>query len=248
MVTDSGDQTLQIVNRLQIFPDLIPDHGFIVQFFDGILPLFNQFYIHQRLLHEASHHARAHGSLCLVQHPEKRTSLLFLPKRLHQFQISAAGAVDQHKMIRHIGSDPAHMLQITLLGLFQIDKQSSCRKNGSLIISQAQSFNGHDMEMFHQCFVAEFIIKIPGIQGVNRNIHPVFQIIHIYAADHQRLITDDLRRCVFIDLIHQFSALVHFSDIAFAGADIRNTDAKMIFHINDTHKIIVFCIVDTGGV
>ena len=104
------------------------------------------------------------------------------------------------------------------------------------------------MEMFHQDFVAELIVKIPGIQGIDRNIHPVFQIIHINAADHQRLIADDFRRCVFIDLIYQLPALVHLGDIAFAGADVSNTDAKMIFHIHDAHKIIVFCIVDTGGV
>ena len=137
MVADAGNQTLQIVNRLQIFPDLIPDHGFTVQFFDGILPLFNQFYIHQRLLYEASHHTGPHSCLCLVQHPEKRSPLLFLPKGLHQFQISPAGAVDQHEMVCHIGRDPAHMLQITLLGFFQINKQSSCRKNGGLIIPQS---------------------------------------------------------------------------------------------------------------
>ena len=83
------------------------------------------------------------------------------------------------------------MLQITLLRFLQIDKQSSCRKNRSLIIPKAQSFNGHDMEMLHQRFVAEFIVKIPGIQGIDRDIHPVFQIIHINAADHQSLIADD---------------------------------------------------------
>ena len=104
------------------------------------------------------------------------------------------------------------------------------------------------MEMLHQRLVAEFIVKIPGIQRIYGDIHPVFQIIHINAADHQSLIANDFRRCVFIDLIHQFPALVHLSDIAFAGADVSNADSEMIFHVDNTHEIIILRIVDAGGI
>ena len=49
LIADTAAETFQIVNRIQVFPDLFPGNHVCVQFLDGFLALLDLFQLDQRL-------------------------------------------------------------------------------------------------------------------------------------------------------------------------------------------------------
>ena len=65
--------------------------------------------------------------------------------------------------------------------------------------------------MFSQSLLTKILIKIPCVQSRDGNLHPVFQILQLDTAHIERLITDNLRRRKFINLIEQLCGTVRLS-------------------------------------
>ena len=77
LITNPADETLQIVDRIQIFPQFFPRDRIILQFLYCIQPLHNFFFFNQWLLQIPAKHPRTHRCLRFIQHPKQRASLIF---------------------------------------------------------------------------------------------------------------------------------------------------------------------------
>ena len=104
-VGDPGDQTLQVIDRPHIFPQLLPGYSLLFQFLHRIQPALDLRLLDQRLLHIFSERPGAHGRLRLVQHPEEGAPLLLFPERLAQFQVPPGRTVQHHVFPGCIGRD-----------------------------------------------------------------------------------------------------------------------------------------------
>ena len=119
---DAADQTLQVIHWIEIFPDLIAEHRFLIQLFKSFQSAIDLFCIDRWLLfHKGSEGVRGtHGCFSLIQYPEKRTSFLLFTEGLHQLQISSAGAVNQHITLCRIRTDGSHLRKCSLLRFLKI--------------------------------------------------------------------------------------------------------------------------------
>ena len=109
LIADASDQTFQIINGTQVFPQLFPGNQPAVQLFHRRQTLLDLLPVDQRLFDTASQHPGPHGGPGLVQHPQKRPTLLLFPQGLHQLQIPTAGTVDNHEITGHIRLQPGHV-------------------------------------------------------------------------------------------------------------------------------------------
>ena len=148
LITDPADQTLQVINRPQIFPYFFPVHFLTINFLYGIQTPVDRLLLDQRLLNKRPKHPGSHGGFGFIQHPEKRPSFFFFPHSLCQLQVSPGRAVDQHILIRDIRRDLSHMLQRSLLSLQKISEESPCRNHCTVIVLQSKPFQRTHMKMF----------------------------------------------------------------------------------------------------
>ena len=134
LIADSSNEALQVINRIQIFPDLFPVHFSFFQFFDCIQTVLNRFFVNQRLLDERPEHAGSHGCFGFIQNPEKRTTFYFVPQGLRKFQIASAGTVYEHITFGCIRRNGTHMIQSGFLGIQQIRKKRTGGNRGAFVI------------------------------------------------------------------------------------------------------------------
>ncbi|CCZ32536.1 putative uncharacterized protein [Firmicutes bacterium CAG:646] len=135
------------------------------------------------------------------------------------------------------------MDQSRFLSFQKITEHGSGSDHTAVIVSQTQTFQRRNMKMLQKRFMAQFISKIPGIQSGDRNMHSVFQIVHINTADQKSIVTDNFCRCKLIDLIQKLSRLIHLCNKTVSGGYIRDRDSVMIFHAYNGHEIIIFALV-----
>ncbi len=120
LIADACDQPLHIVDGMQVFPQFLAAHDTAVKLPDCIITLLNLRFADQRLLHVAAKEPCTHGGFCLVQHPQKRALLVFLPHGFHQLQVAPRGRIQYHKGTGGIGMDAGHVLQPVHLCLVQV--------------------------------------------------------------------------------------------------------------------------------
>ena len=104
------------------------------------------------------------------------------------------------------------------------------------------------MKMLKQLLFTHCVIEIPGVQRENGDFQPLFQILQIDAADAECLITDDLGRRKFDDLVEQLFFTIQFSDLIFSGRNISNGKTEMFSHADDAHQIIVAAFIECLGI
>ena len=95
------------------------------------------------------------------------------------------------------------------------------------------------MKMLHQAADTVILIKIMRLQCKHRDMKPPFQILQINSADNQRIIADDLRRSIFIDLVKQLLMILHLCQIIIPCGDICNRHTDPAFKVSNTHQIVV---------
>ena len=93
--------------------------------------------------------------------------------------------------------------------------------------------------MLKQLIFADSIIKIPGIERINRDSKLVSHRIQIHTAHIERFVADDLRRTEFINLIHQTAAVRKFCDKIISGRNICDCNSIAVCNIDDTHDVII---------
>ena len=69
LITDPADQTFQVVHRIQILPDLVPENRILIQLFQSLQPVVDLIRIDKRLLHIGTESSRSHGGFCFIKHP-----------------------------------------------------------------------------------------------------------------------------------------------------------------------------------
>ena len=145
---DAADQTLQVIHWIEIFPDLIAEHRFLIQLFKSFQSAIDLFCIDQWLFHKGAKSTGTHGCFSLIQYPEKRTSFLLFTEGLHQLQISSAGAVNQHITLCRIRTDGSHLRKCSLLRFLKIQKQRSGSYDSTVIIADSKAFQIGYVKMF----------------------------------------------------------------------------------------------------
>ena len=140
------------------------------------------------------------------------------------------------------------MRQCRLLGFCQILKKCPCCDHTAVIILDSQSLQSIYMKMFFQSAFAQSIIKVPVIQWENADPKTFFQIVSVNATHKKSVITDDLGRNKFVDLIQKFLWSVNFCQETVSCSNICNGTAKMIFHGYNRHQIVVFGFVQRCGI
>ena len=238
-------QTFQIINRRQILPDFLSGNRLIFQFFHGIQPKYNFFFINQRLLYTFSQHPGPHSCFCLIQNPEQGASLLFFTQSLTQLQISPGGAVQKHIFSRYIRRNMRQIGKRVLLGLQKILKERAGTDNAAVIILQPQAAETGYVKMFQQLFSAQRIVKIPGLQRINGNAQPVFQAVQVHSAHIKSFIADNFRRHESADLVHQPGAVRQLRHQIFSGGNIRDRNTVPVRNIDNTHNIIIFRLIQS---
>ena len=146
-ITDPADQTFQIVYRIQVFTDLLAKHRLHIQFRHRIQPFVDRIRINQRLFHKVSQHTGTHSCFRLIQHPQKGTTFLFFPQRLHQFQVSSRRTVDDHIAVCSIRDNFIHMLHGVFLGIQKIPEQGTGCDHTAVIISQSKPLKRGNLKM-----------------------------------------------------------------------------------------------------
>ena len=73
VVSDLGQQPLDVVSAAEGFPQLVSQKGVLLQLSHRVQPLVDLIFLHQRPLDPALQRAAAHGGLRLVQEPQKRS-------------------------------------------------------------------------------------------------------------------------------------------------------------------------------
>ena len=191
---DSGDQPFQIIYRPQIFPQLLPRDGVLVQLLDCRQPGLDLFTVHKRLLKEGAKQPCPHRRLRLIQHPEKRASPVLLPQRLRQLQVSPCEGVEHHVLSDRIGLDRCQVFQLRLLRLRQIPQRRSCCRHARIHVRKAKPLKISDMEMVLDRLSALFIIEVGGIQREDRRAGLVLDFLEIQPCQLERIVADDFRR------------------------------------------------------
>ena len=69
LIIDPADQTFQVVHRIQILPDLVPENRILIQLFQSLQPVVDLVRIDKRLLYIGTEGSRSHGGFCFIQHP-----------------------------------------------------------------------------------------------------------------------------------------------------------------------------------
>ena len=80
LVAHLSQQTLQIVDGIQIFPDFIPGHRIAAEGLHGIQPFLHFIFMNQGLFQEASKASLAPWPSLSYQAPREGASLLFFPQ------------------------------------------------------------------------------------------------------------------------------------------------------------------------
>ena len=135
------------------------------------------------------------------------------------------------------------MGQRIFLCFFQIFQQCARCNHTTVIVFKAESLQRFHLKMLHQCLSTECIVKIPGVQRIDGDSKPVFQIIQIHSAHIERLITNDLRGHKFRKFVHHFSGRFDFCDHVFTCRYISNRQPETICDVYDTHDIVVFRLI-----
>ena len=117
LIAHLTQQPFQIIDRIQVFPDLVTGKRILTERFNRIQPLLHLCFLYQRLFQEGTKHSGSHGSLCLVQYPQKRASFVLLPKGFCQFQIPSGRTVQEHITVHKIGFNMSEMTERNLLRL-----------------------------------------------------------------------------------------------------------------------------------
>ncbi len=243
LVADLAQQTFQIIDRVQIFAQLVPVHISFAQHFHRVQPQVYLFFVDQRLFDIFAQQTAAHGGFRAVQYAQQRTLLLFLPQSLRQLQIPPGSAVKQHVLADQIRIQMRKMRQRRLLCLVQIFKQRPGGDHAGRKILDPQPGKGTDTKMLHQVFAAALLVKIVGCKRIDRDPQPVFQVLNIVAADKKLLVADDLGRRVFLDLVLQLAGVVHFCQIVIARRHIGHGNTCFAGRIYDTENIVVLTLV-----
>ena len=138
--------------------------------------------------------------------------------------------------------------QIVLLCLQKILKQCACADHAAVIIGQPKPCKRGYFKVLQEFLSANLIVKIPGVQRIDRNAQPVFHAVQIHPAHIERLVADDLRRRKTIDLIHKLCAVFKFCHKIVAGGDIRHRNSVPVCNVDDTHDIIILRFVQRLGI
>ena len=102
--------------------------------------------IAQRPIDPAPQTAAAHRGCGFIQHSEQR--VLQLPGRVKiQFQITAAGRIQQNAVVAALGADALDMGQGALLGVFNILQQTARRSYGGGHVFAAVAFQVKSVEL-----------------------------------------------------------------------------------------------------
>ena len=140
------------------------------------------------------------------------------------------------------------MGKCSFLGFCQILKKCPCCDHTAVIILDSQSLQSIYMKMFSQSAFTQNIIKVPVIQWENADPKTFFQIVSVNATHKKSVITDDLGRNKFVDLIQKFLWSVNFCQETVSCSNICNGTAKMIFHGYNRHQIVIFGFVQRCGI
>ena len=119
-ISDTGDQALQIIHRIQILPQLLPRDHAAFQLADRILTPADLLPVNQRLFHIRAQEPGPHRGLCLIEHPEQGTTLVLLSQRLRQLQVPPRGAVDNHISAGRIRVNRTDLPETVFLCLIEI--------------------------------------------------------------------------------------------------------------------------------
>ena len=68
------------------------------------------------------------------------------------------------------------------LCFFQIQEQSTGSDDPAIKISDPETYQISDVKMLFQGFLAQLIVKVPGIQGEYADSKTSFQILHIHTT------------------------------------------------------------------
>ena len=120
LVADPGDQTLQIIDRIQIFTHLFPADEIAIQFVDCIITRLYFAAVDQGLFYIRAQEPCTHRSLRLIQYPEQRTFFILFAHGLHQLKIASGRRIQHHKCTGGIRMDTRHIFQSVHLRLIQI--------------------------------------------------------------------------------------------------------------------------------
>ena len=108
-VGNACHQTLQVIDRSQIFADLIAVYTLFAKSLHAVKPLLDLCPLCEGLFQKAVKEAGTHGSTGLVKNPEQGAAFFLVAKGLCQFQIPACGTVQKHIFSRRIGTDPGEV-------------------------------------------------------------------------------------------------------------------------------------------
>ena len=103
------------------------------------------------------------------------------------------------------------------------------------------------MKMLFQGVFTLLIIKIPGLQGINADPQPGFQVLKVHTADSKRLVADNLRRRKLRDLVHELGSRIHLGHQVISGADVGYGNPVAVRHADNAHDIIVFRLIQRQG-
>ena len=165
---------------------------------------------------------------------------MLLPQRFAQFQVPPCGAVQHHIFSRGVGRNTGHEGQIVLLCLQKVAKQCPRADDARVQISQPQPVQCLHLKMLQKVLSAHPIVKIPGIQRIQRDLKPFLEVFQIHPAHIKRLVADDLGRAESGDLVLKLSAVGQLRHEVIPCGHIRHRNPVTVRQVYDTHDIIIF--------
>ena len=139
------------------------------------------------------------------------------------------------------------MLQGALLGLIHIGHDSSCRNHPGGVVVQPQTGEGAHLKVFPQDLPAGLVPEEVAVQGGNRHIVAVFQLINVHPRHVKGVVADDLRRRKLIDLIKKLPAGVNLRHQELPGRDIRCGNSVLSIHVHNAHEVVVLRLIQSLG-
>ena len=243
LIADLSEQTLEIVDGVQVLRHLLPVDIVPAELLDGVLPREDLRPVDERLLEKAPEHTRAHRGPGLVEDPEQRAALFLLPHRLDELEVPLGRGVDDHVLAACVVADVRDMRDGVLLRLIDIVQRRRGTQAREVPVREADPLDTC-MEMLLEQLRRRLILVHPVLELRDDQIEAVLDEIRVRARDHKRLIAHDLRRLEAAQLVEHLLHRTAGRRQELTGRHIDAADAEARRIVEDAHEEVVLRLIE----
>ena len=248
LIHHTGHNTFKVIHGMENFLDFLSEEQVLEQLLHPIQTLIDFFFRKQGLLHPFAQKPCAHRSPGFIQNAQKRAFFVLLAHGFRQFQISAAGNIQQHEIPCCVIFQSGNMAQIVFLRFIQIPHQRTRSRNRQQLFLQAEAFQCFHLEMRKQGILCGIIFIHTAVDIVQIQVKPFLDFLR-QRGGKKFAVADKLRRGKPCRFIQNFCRRLHaakFRCLKFACRHIADRNAIAVCAAENGENVVIFCFIQNS--